>query len=61
MSMGWYVAVLAFVCALELILIVALDRYAHGLARRIDQLEQVLRKPAPIPRVMSEASQSAFE
>jgi hypothetical protein len=56
MTAGWWIAVLAFVCALELVLIVALDRYAHGLARRLDQLEKLMRKPAPIPRVKASKS-----
>jgi hypothetical protein len=59
--MGWVVAILAFTCAIELILILALDRYAHGLARRLDQLELLTRKPAPIPGVAGEAPRSAVE
>jgi hypothetical protein len=59
--MTWCVAVLGFASAIELILIVALDRYAHGLARRVDQLERMSLKPAPPPRVTSGGPQGAFE
>jgi hypothetical protein len=59
--MIWCVAVLGFACALELILIVALDRYAHGLARRVEQLERMSLQPAARPRVTSTDPQAAVE
>jgi hypothetical protein len=59
--MTWCVAVLGFVSAMELILIVALDRYAHGLARRIEQLERMSLKPAVPPRVASSGAQGALD
>src|SRR5437762_561813 len=61
MNMSWVVAVLGFACAIELVLIVALDRYAHGLARRLDQLEQSTRKPAPLPHGLSERRHGVLE
>jgi hypothetical protein len=45
----WGIAVLAFVCAIEFIVILALDRYAHGLAHRVDRLEAMMRKPVATP------------
>ncbi|HEX4344121.1 MAG TPA: hypothetical protein VHZ31_01025 [Solirubrobacteraceae bacterium] len=59
--MSWCVAVLGFACAIELILIVALDRYAHGLARRLEQLERMSVRPATPPRVASRGPQGAVE
>jgi hypothetical protein len=59
--MSWAVAVLGFACAIELILIAALDRYAHGLARRVEQLERLSQSPAPRPRALADEPRGGLE
>jgi hypothetical protein len=59
--MNWCVAILGLVSAMELIVIVALDRYAHGLARRVEQLERMSLRPAAPPAVMSSGPKGALE